>query len=234
MKFGIVVFPGSNCEADCDYLVDKILQEQATYLWHADKDLKGVDCIILPGGYSYGNYLRAGSIARYAPIMEEVMAFAEKGGLVLGICNGFQILTEAGLLPGAIIKNRSLRFQCENTLLRVEQTNTPFTNACTQHEVVKIPIAHEEGAYVADKETLERLEKEGRIVFRYCNEQSEITPEANPNGSLNNIAGIMNVQGNVLGMMPHPERCAEAILGGVDGEKIFRSILAWWQGGAGR
>lgn len=234
MKFGIVVFPGSNCEADCDYLVDKILQEQATYLWHADKDLKGVDCIILPGGYSYGNYLRAGSIARYAPIMEEVMAFAEKGGLVLGICNGFQILTEAGLLPGAIIKNRSLRFQCENTLLRVEQTNTPFTNACTQHEVVKIPIAHEEGAYVADKETLERLEKEGRIVFRYCNEQGEITPEANPNGSLNNIAGIMNEQGNVLGMMPHPERCAEAILGGVDGEKIFRSILAWWQGGAGR
>lgn len=234
MKFGVVVFPGSNCDIDCYYAIDEILQEPVTYLWHADKDLKGVDCIIVPGGYSYGDYLRAGSIARFSPIMEEVIAFGKKGGLILGICNGFQILTESGLLPGALIKNKSLRFQCENTLLRVEQTNTPFTGTYIRHEVINIPIAHEEGGYVADKETLEHLEKEGRVVFRYCNEQGEITPECNPNGSLNNIAGIINEQGNVLGMMPHPERCAEAILGGVDGEKIFRSLLSWWQGGAGR
>ena len=234
MKFGVVVFPGSNCDIDCYYLVDQILREPVTYLWHADQDLQGVDCIIVPGGYSYGDYLRAGSIASFSPIMEEVIAFGKKGGLILGICNGFQILTETGLLPGALIKNRSLRFQCENTLLRVEQTNTPFTGTYTQHEVISIPIAHEEGAYVTDKETLERLEKEGRVVFRYCNEQGEITSEGNPNGSLNNIAGIINEQGNILGMMPHPERCAEAILGGEDGEKIFSSLLAWWQGGAGR
>ncbi|MGI6587373.1 MAG: phosphoribosylformylglycinamidine synthase subunit PurQ [Peptococcia bacterium] len=234
MKFGIVVFPGSHGETDCHYVIEQVLKEPVTYLWHAEEDLQGVDCVIVPGGYAYGNYLRPGSIARFSPLMKQVIAFGKKGGLILGICNGFQILTEAGLLPGALIRNPSLRFQCQNTFLRVEQTQTPFTNLCEQKEVVRIPIAHAEGSFVTDKETLERLEKEGRVVFRYCDEQGAITPESNPNGSLNNIAGIINEQGNILGMMPRPERCVEALLGGEAGKKIFSSLVEWWQGGVGR
>lgn len=234
MKFGIVVFPGSNCDADCYHVLDQVIKEPVTYLWHGEEEIKEVDCIILPGGFSYGDYLRTGAVARFSAIMERVIEFGKKGGLILGICNGFQILTESGLLPGALIRNPSLRFQCHNTFLRVEHTNTPFTNGYSHQEVIKIPIAHGEGSYVADKEVLERLEKEGRVVFRYCNEKGEITPESNPNGSMNNIAGIINDQGNILGMMPHPERCSEELLGGVDGEKMFRSLVNWWQGGAGR
>ncbi len=234
MKFGIVVFPGSNCDADCYHVLDQIIKEPVTYLWHGEEELKAVDCLILPGGFSYGDYLRTGAIARFSPIMERVREFAKKGGLILGICNGFQILTEFGLLPGAFMRNPSLRFQCYNTYLRVERTNTPFTTGYAHQEVIKIPIAHGEGSYVADKEILERLEKEGQVVFRYCNEKGEITSESNPNSSMNNIAGIINEQGNILGMMPHPERCAEALLGGVDGEKLFKSLVNWWQGGAER
>lgn len=232
MNFGVVVFPGSNCDADCYHVVDKVLGEPVTYLWHGDEDLKNVDCIIVPGGFSYGDYLRTGSIAQFSPIMDKVVQFGKKGGLILGICNGFQILTETGLLPGALIRNPSLKFQCYRSYLRVESTNTPFTNGYEDKQVIQIPIAHGEGSYVANKDVLERIEKEGQVVFRYCNEKGEITSEDNPNGSLNNIAGIINKEGNILGMMPHPERCSEDILNGVDGIVMFESLLKWFQGGA--
>ena len=225
MRFGVVVLPGSNCDADCQYVVNSVLKQPAQYLWHGDEDFNDIDCIILPGGFSYGDYLRTGAIARFSPIMEKVMEFAQNGGLILGICNGFQILTEMGLLPGALIINPSLRFQCQDTYLRVERTDTPFTGIYTPRQVIRIPIAHGKGSYAADRDTLERLEKENLVVFRYCNAEGEITSEANPNGSLHYIAGIINEKGNVLGMMPHPERCAEAILGGIDGLGVFRSLL---------
>jgi len=234
MRFGVVVFPGSNCDADCYHVIDQVLRQPVEYLWHGDNDLKKIDCVILPGGFSYGDYLRTGAIARFSPVMDKVIDFGRKGGLILGICNGFQILTESGLLPGALIRNPSLRFQCYNTYLRVEKVDTPFTNAYTLKQTIQVPIAHGEGSYVADPETLERLEKEERILFRYCNANGEITPEANPNGSMNNIAGIINEQGNILGMMPHPERCAEDILGSEDGLLLFKSLVNWFEQGGGR
>lgn len=231
MKFGVVVFPGSNCDADCFHVIDQVLGEPVKFLWHGDENIDNLDCIIIPGGFSYGDYLRTGAIARFSPIMNKVVEFGKKGGYLLGICNGFQILTEANLLPGALIRNPSLKFQCTNTYLRVERTDTAFTNEYQPKQVIQVPIAHGEGSFVADKEVLERLEKEGQVLFRYCNEKGEITPEANPNGSLNNIAGIINEKGNILGMMPHPERCAEEIIGGKDGASLFASILKWWQRG---
>lgn len=233
MKFGIVVFPGSNCDADCFHVIDQVLKEPVEYLWHGDADLKDVDCVILPGGFSYGDYLRTGAIARFSPVMDKVIEFGQQGGLILGICNGFQILTESGLLPGALIRNPSLRFQCQNAFLRVERTDSPFTNKYAPQQIIQIPIAHGEGSYVAEPQVLARLEKENQIVFRYCNAQGETSLEANPNGSVHNIAGIVNERGNILGMMPHPERCAEDILGGVAGRELFRSIVEWFkQGGA--
>ncbi|OGJ93720.1 MAG: phosphoribosylformylglycinamidine synthase I [Candidatus Raymondbacteria bacterium RifOxyC12_full_50_8] len=224
MKFGIVTFPGSNCDHDCYSVTRDVLGAEAEYLWYKERDLKGSDCIILPGGFSYGDYLRCGAIAKFAPIMTEVIAFAEKGGPVVGICNGFQILVESGLLPGALIKNKNVKFICKNVRLRVE-TATRFTSGYTAGQVITVPIAHGEGAYFADTETIEKLENEGCVVFRYCSVDGRVVDEANPNGSINNIAGIRNSAGNVLGMMPHPERCSEEVLGNADGAILFRSIM---------
>ncbi|MGB9792392.1 MAG: phosphoribosylformylglycinamidine synthase subunit PurQ [Thermacetogeniaceae bacterium] len=228
MRFGVVVFPGSNCDVDCYHVIDQVLGHPVEYIWHKEKSLKGFDCIILPGGFSYGDYLRTGAIARFSPVMDAVSEFAEKGGLVLGICNGFQILLEAGLLPGAMRRNDSLQFRCHDVYLRVENASTPFTNRYRPGQVIRMPIAHGEGNYYADPETLAELNREHRIVFRYCTEEGEIIQEANPNGSVENIAGICNEKGNVLGLMPHPERCAEEILGYEDGKLLFLSILHWW------
>ncbi len=202
----------------------QVLGQELTYLWHKDADLKGCDCIILPGGFAYGDHLRTGAIARFAPVMEKVGEFADRGGLVWGICNGFQVLCEAGLLPGALIRNASLEFRCEWTNLAVERTDLAFTSQCEEREVLRVPIAHGEGSYFADPATLSRLEQRGQVVFRYCDSNGRVVPNANPNGSLHNIAGIVNARGNVLGMMPHPERCSEAELGGTDGLKLFRSV----------
>jgi phosphoribosylformylglycinamidine synthase I len=234
MKFGVVVFPGSNCDADCYHVLDQVIKEPVEYLWHGDEDLKSIDCIVLPGGFSYGDYLRTGAIARFSVIMNKVIEFGKKGGLILGICNGFQILTESGLLPGALIRNPSLRFQCHDTYLRVEDSGTPFTNAYAPKQVIRIPIAHGEGSFVADPHTLDALEKENRVVFRYCDKEGLTTEAANPNGSMHNIAGIINEQGNILGMMPHPERCSEDILGSADGQHLFRSLVNWFRQGGGR
>ena len=225
MKFGIVVFPGSSGDSDCFYVIDQVLKEPVEYLWHNDADLKGVDCVILPGGFSYGDYLRPGAIARFAPIMEKVIEFGQKGGLILGIGNGFQILTEAGMLPGALISNNSLRFQHSNTYLRVERADTAFTLNYEEEQIIQLPIAHSQGNYVVEPQILARMEKEKQIIFRYCNAQGETSLEANPNGSVHNIAGIVNERGNILGMMPHPERCADEILGGEIGLSIFKSLL---------
>jgi len=225
VRFGVVVFPGSNCDHDAYYVCRKILGQDAVFLWHKTADLRGVDVVILPGGFSYGDYLRCGAIARFSPVMKEVTRFAAQGGLVLGICNGFQILVEAGLLPGVLLRNSSLRFACRYVNIRVENPFTPFTGECAKNEVLSIPIAHGDGNYFADADTVRRLEENGQIVFRYCSPEGEITPGSNPNGSLGNIAGIMNEQGNVLGMMPHPERASDAVLGHTDGRKIFASIL---------
>jgi len=225
MKFGIVVFPGSNCDHDCHHAVDQRLGQVATYVWHQETSLSGVDAVILPGGFSYGDYLRTGAIARFSPIMEAVGKFAAEGGIVLGICNGFQILLEAGLLPGVMLRNRTLKFLCRDVTLRVENINTPFTLQYLENQVVRMPIAHADGNYYVDSETLSRMEKNGQIVFRYCDSQGEITEGANPNGSLAGIAGICNERGNVLGMMPHPERAVEALLGGEDGYPLFESIV---------
>ncbi len=227
MKFGIVVFPGTWSDGDCFYVVREILGQDAVYIWHKERDLRGAQCIILPGGFSYGDYLRPGAIARFSPVMGEVVRFAEAGGLVIGICNGFQILCEAGLLPGALIRNSHLQYRCQWTHLKVENTSLPFTCACEEKRVLRIPISHYEGNYFADPETLRVLEEEKRVVFRYATPEGEATPEANPNGSVNNIAGIVNERGNVLGMMPHPERACEDILGSSDGLLIFRSVLKW-------
>jgi phosphoribosylformylglycinamidine synthase len=203
----------------------KVIGEEAVFLWHKDPDLQDVDVVILPGGFSYGDYLRSGAIARFSPVMREVVRFAEQGGLVLGICNGFQILAEAGLLPGVLLRNASLRFVCRFVHLRVENARTPFTGACFREEVLAIPIAHGDGNYFAEEDTLDRLERNGQVVFRYCDPAGRVTQEANPNGSRRNIAGIMNEAGNVLGMMPHPERAADVLLGHTDGRKIFESIV---------
>jgi phosphoribosylformylglycinamidine synthase I len=226
MRFGVVVFPGSNCDHDCHYVLSEVMGQDTVYIWHQDEDLRGVDCVILPGGFSYGDYLRAGAIARFSPIMAKVKEFAASGGLVLGICNGFQILLESGLLPGAMLRNRNLQFICEYVNVVVERADTPFTLLAEKGQVLRIPIAHMEGNYFADEETLARLKANGQIVFRYSSPTGEVGPEYNPNGSLENIAGICNDKGNVLGMMPHPERCCEAILGSEDGRRIFESIIA--------
>lgn len=231
MKFGVIVFPGSNCDQDVYYALGSVLGQPVDYLWHGDTDVAGYDCLVLPGGFSYGDYLRAGAIARFAPIMPAVIDFARSGGLVLGICNGFQILLEAGLLPGAMRRNDCLQFRCQWTYLRVENNATPFTNRFREGQVIRIPIAHGEGNYYADAATLAELEANRQIIFRYCNRDGEVTPAANPNGSVGNIAGIVNREGNILGMMPHPERCAESLLGGTDGRELFASIVDWWQRG---
>ncbi len=225
MKFGVVVFPGSNCDHDALYAVENSLGQPATFLWHESPDLAGCDVVILPGGFSYGDYLRTGAIARFAPIMAAVKEFAARGGLVVGICNGFQILLEAGLLPGAMLRNRSLKFICRPIHLRVETVETPFTNACRPGQVLELPIAHMEGNYFADPATLGALENAGHVIFRYCRPDGEITDDANPNGSLHNIAGITNREGNVLGMMPHPERASNPLLGSTDGRFIFQSLV---------
>jgi len=224
MKFGVVTFPGSNCDHDCYHVCKHVAKSDVNYLWYKDRDLQNCDCIVLPGGFSYGDYLRCGAIARFAPIMEEVISFAHKGGMVIGICNGFQVLTESGLLPGALIRNESLKFICKDVYLKVENRKSAFT-ANIDSEVIKVPIAHGEGQFVGDADLIERLENEGRVAFRYCNADGHIHDEDNPNGSINNIAGILNAEGNVLGMMPHPERCAEDILGNIDGKGVFDSIV---------
>ena len=224
-KFGVVVFPGSNCDHDAYYVLKHIFEQDTSFLWHKDSSLQNVDVIILPGGFSYGDYLRCGAIARFSPIMKEVIAFARNGGIVIGICNGFQILCEAGLLPGVLLRNKHLTFICKMVHLRVENADTLSTSSCANGEVLQIPIAHGEGNYFTDDETIARLERENRILFRYCTPDGLITPEANPNGSRNNIAGIINEQGNVMGMMPHPERVADPSIGPTDGQKIFRSII---------
>ncbi|HFB68137.1 MAG TPA: phosphoribosylformylglycinamidine synthase subunit PurQ [Calditrichae bacterium] len=225
MKAGVVIFPGSNCDRDA-FEALKLMGYQVEYIWHQETNLTGYDLIVLPGGFSYGDYLRAGAIARFSPVMQEVVRFAGNGGKVLGICNGFQILTEAGLLPGALLRNESLRFVCKYVTVRVENTNTTFTHKITEQRPLRIPIAHGEGNYFVDDETLAELKANNQIVFRYVDEHGEPTPEANPNGSRENIAGVINREGNVLGMMPHPERAVEAILGSEDGRFIFESLLA--------
>lgn len=227
MKFGIVVFPGSNCDQDCFYVINDVLKQPAEYIWHKDRALDGFDCLILPGGFSYGDYLRTGAIARFSPIMDAVIDFAKKGGIVIGICNGFQILLEAGLLPGAMLRNDSLHFICKYIDVKTKNTKTPFSNLCRQNQVLKIPIAHNEGNYYIDDEGLRDLERNKQIVFRYCSPEGEVNPEANPNGAVAGIAGIINKEGNVLGMMPHPERSSEAELGSEDGRLIFESIIKW-------
>ncbi len=226
MCFGIVQFPGSNCDQDCLHILRHVFDQEAFYLWHKDHDLKQADCIILPGGFSYGDSLRCGAIARFAPIMREVQRFAEGGGLVLGICNGFQILLEAGLLPGALLNNASLKFRCEPVRIRVEQTSGPFTCEAHANQILQIPIAHGQANYSAALQTLAEINRHRQERFRYCDEKGQITDAANPNGSAENIAGITNRQGNVLGMMPHPERASESVLGSADGKIIFESILS--------
>lgn len=217
MKFGILVFPGSNCDWDSYHAVTKVMGKKAQFVWHKETKLPKVDCVIVPGGFSYGDYLRTGAIARFSPVMNEVVKFAKAGGKVLGICNGFQILTEAGLLPGVLMRNRDLKFLCETVGLEVANHQTAFTNRYVKGERVRIPIAHGDGNYFADEDTLNRLQGEGRVVFRYA--------PVNPNGSQRGIAGIVNEKGNVLGLMPHPERCSEKALGNEDGRKLFESLL---------
>ena len=230
MHFGIVTFPGSNCDHDSYHVVKHVLGHEASFLWHKEQSLEGIDCVILPGGFSYGDYLRCGAIARFSPIMEQVKAFADRGGYVIGICNGFQVLTEAGMLPGALLQNRGLKFICEDATLLVSNGHSPWTHQCP--ETIVAPIAHMDGCYYADKDTLGRLEERGQVAFRYATADGQESPEANPNGSLNNIAGITNEAGNVLGMMPHPERNAEAVLGDSSGAWVFRSVVQSFLEGA--
>lgn len=225
MKFGVVIFPGSNCEQDCYYVVQSVLGQPVEYIWHQETSVKGFDAIILPGGFAYGDYLRTGALAKFSPVMNAVADFAKKGGVVFGICNGFQILTEAGLLPGALLRNSGLKYLCKFEYLRTETVETPFTNLMTKGQLLRIPIGHGDGNFFADARTLERLEGNGQVVFRYADSQGRTTREANPNGSLNNIAGIVNEGRNVLGMMPHPDRSSEEILGSADGKLIFESMV---------
>ncbi len=225
MKFGVLVFPGSNCDHDCYHAVKHVFGMETEYVWHKTTDLKGFDCLILPGGFSYGDYLRTGAIARFSPVMNSVVDFAKKGGLVLGICNGFQILTEAGLLPGVLMRNKGLKFICKDTHLRVDNNASPFTSEYAKGQTVSIPIAHADGSYYADADTVKRLEDGGRVAFRYSTADGMVTGEANPNGSVANIAGVINEAGNVMGMMPHPERACEPELGSTDGRLVFESII---------
>lgn len=225
MKFGIVVFPGSNCDHDVYDVLKRTMKQDVDFLWHKNHTLEDCDTVVLPGGFSYGDYLRTGSIARFSPIMQEVIKFAKNGRPVIGICNGFQILLESGLLPGAMLKNRSLRFVCKYVYLRVENSDSVYTKNCENQQILKIPIAHNEGNYFLDSEKLEELEANNQVVVRYCNQQGEITDKDNPNGSSNNIAGIINKKGNVFGLMPHPERASELQLGSDDGKYIFQSLI---------
>jgi phosphoribosylformylglycinamidine synthase len=226
MKFGVLVFPGSNCDHDTYHVISEVAGEQVSFLWHDSEDLHGVDAVLVPGGFAYGDYLRTGAIARFSPVMQAVQRFAKGGGMVLGICNGFQILTEAGLLPGALTRNAGLKYICKQVHLRVETADSPFTNQLFKGEVLQIPIGHMEGNYFCTAEELRALEAEDRVAFRYATAEGLITTDANPNGSLGNIAGILNAGRNVLGMMPHPDRSSEKILGSADGWKIFASMLA--------
>ncbi len=225
MKFGVVVFPGSNCDQDMVYVLETIMKQNTVKLWHKNTELEGCTHIILPGGFSYGDYLRSGAIARFSPIMESVMKHAEKGGFVFGVCNGFQILCEAGLLPGALLHNNTRKFICKNVFIKAENTNTIVTNSIPKNKTLKIPIAHGEGKYYADAETLKKLNENGQILFRYCDENGNVTDESNPNGAIENIAGVCNTTKNVFGMMPHPERASDAELKNEDGKLLFESIL---------
>jgi len=226
VKFGVVVFPGSNCDFDTFHALKDVLKQPTAFLWHKNHDLQGVDCVVLPGGFSYGDYLRSGAIARFSPLMQEVGEFAEKGGLVLGICNGFQVLLELGLLPGAMLRNKNLKFLCEFVTLRLENKKTRFTHKGIKGQVLRIPIAHFDGNYYAPPETLKEIEENGQVVFRYADANGRLTEDSNVNGSLRSIAGLMNRRGNVMGMMPHPERASERLLGSEDGRLIFESIIS--------
>jgi phosphoribosylformylglycinamidine synthase len=227
MKFGVVIFPGSNCDYDAFYVLRDVLKQDTVFLWHKDHDLKNVDCVILPGGFSYGDYLRSGAIAKFSPLMQEVKEFASKEGLVLGICNGFQILMELGLLPGAMLRNKNLKFLCQFVTIKVENNKTPFTHKGKRGGVLRIPIAHYEGNYFAPPDIIQELEANNQVTFRYSDAQGRINEEANINGSLGNIAGLTNREGNVMGMMPHPERATETLLGSQDGRLIFQSIIEY-------
>jgi phosphoribosylformylglycinamidine synthase len=226
MKFGVLVFPGSNCDRDVVWVTEGLLNQPTRLVWHQDRDISDIDAIVVPGGFSYGDYLRCGAIARFSPVMNEVVKHAEKGKWVIGICNGFQVLTEVGLLPGALTRNRDLHFICDRVPLKVERTNLPWTSHYSSGEIITLPIAHGEGCYYADEDTLKQVEDNQQVLFRYSTATGEINPEGNPNGSLNNIAGICNQKGNVVGMMPHPERASDRAIGGTDGLKLFQGILA--------
>ena len=225
MKFAVIQFPGSNCDQDCLAAINGIEGLRADYVWHKETSLRGFDAIVLPGGFAYGDYLRCGAIARFSPIMAAVVSDARAGKLVLGTCNGFQVLCEAGLLPGALVRNRGLRFVCDLVTMRVEVSDSAFTHGCAEGSLLRMPIAHGEGCYYADAATLRELNQDRRVILRYANDRGEIDPEANPNGSIENIAGICNREGNVFGLMPHPDRASDARLGSADGEKIFRSMM---------
>ena len=226
MKFGVVIFPGSNCDQDMIYVLGKLMQQEVLELWHKDTDLKGVDAVVLPGGFSYGDYLRSGAIARFSPIMEKVIEFAGKGGYVFGVCNGFQILCEAGLLPGALLHNNERKFVCKNVFIKAQTKDTLLTQVVPQEQALKIPIAHGEGRYYADAAVLKEMNANGQILFRYCDEEGNVTESANPNGATENIAGVCNAGKNVFGMMPHPERAADSELGNTDGKFLFQSLVS--------
>jgi phosphoribosylformylglycinamidine synthase len=226
MKFGVIVFPGSNCDHDAYHVISKHVGQPVSFIWHRETDLADYDALIIPGGFSYGDYLRVGALASFSPVMSSVQEFAARGGLVLGICNGFQILCESGLLPGALIRNRDLHFVCEHVRVRVENADTPFTNELARGQILSLPVAHADGNYTCDDETLATLQREDRIIFRYCDSEGHITDEANPNGARDNIAGICNRERNVLGLMPHPERACEDLLGSSDGRGLFHSLAA--------
>jgi len=232
MKFGVVIFPGSNCDYDAYKVVEDVLKEKVEFLWHKETSLDNYDCIILPGGFSYGDYLRTGAVARFSPIMKSVVKFAKRGGLVWGICNGFQILLEAGLLPGSMLMNSHLRFVNKNVYIKVERNDLPYTTACQVGQILKIPVAHKDGNYYIPQNELLDLERNNQVIFRYCDENGNLTQASNPNGSLANVAGICNKEGNVLGLMPHPERASEKILGSEDGINLFLSLVHYSNGAA--
>ena len=229
MKFGVLKFPGSNCDQDAYHTLRDVLDQPTEYLWHQDADLKNVDCVVVPGGFSYGDYLRCGAIARFSPAMIATQEFASRGGLVLGICNGFQVLCEAHLLPGALLRNQNQKFVCKQIHLRAENAETPWTNTLTPGQVLQVPIAHGEGNYVCDAETLKQLQDTNRVLFRYCYADGTLADQSNPNGSADNIAGIASADFNILGLMPHPERASDPALGSADGRKIFESLLRFWR-----
>jgi len=233
VKVGVIVFPGSNCDRDCFYVVKEVLKEEVSYVWHQEDALDEFDCLILPGGFSYGDYLRAGAIARFSKVLNSVKKFADKGKIVIGICNGFQVLLESGLLPGAMLRNKNTHFICRYVYVRVESNRSPFTNLCREGQVLKIPIAHNEGNYYIENSRLSELKSNKQVVFRYCDKEGKVSLDSNPNGALYNIAGISNREGNILGMMPHPERCSESILGSQDGLLIFKSVVKWIQNNKG-